>query len=62
MANIFEQKGGDELTPTYPSGQTMTDMESGMAAASGKTPLPGQRKNPDMAVVSVKRPRFGFDY
>ena len=59
MTNIFEQKGDDEMTPVYPREQTMVAMESGM---SRDARLPGQRKNPDMAVVSVKRPRFGHDY
>ena len=59
MADIFEQKADDEIMKVPPREQTMVAMES---AGSRDARLPGERRNPDMAVRNIKRPRFGFDY
>jgi len=59
MANIFEQKGGDEII-REPNGQTMVAMDT--KEVLGGRPLPGERSNPAMAVRNITRPRFGYDY
>ena len=60
MADIFEQKFDDaDVKAGKPDGLAMTSMTS---TESRDTPLPGQRRNPALAVENIKRPRFGFDY
>jgi hypothetical protein len=61
MANIFEQKFDDgDVAAIKPDGRTMVAMTT--AETPDKRPLPGERKNPEMAVRNITRPRFGFDY
>ncbi len=60
MADIFEQKFDDaDVKAAKPDGLAMV---SQVSSESRDAPLPGQRRNPAMAVVSVARPRFGRDY
>ena len=60
MADIFEQKFDDaDVQASKPDGQTMTAMKT---SETPNAPLPGERKNPAMAVRNLTRPRFGFDY
>jgi len=60
MADIFEQKFDDgDVRASKPDGLTMVSQVPG---ESRDAPLPGQRKNPEMAVRNITRPRFGFDY
>ncbi len=60
MTNIFEQKFDDaDVKAAKPDGLGMVPQDS---SESRDARLPGQRSNSTMAVQSVKRPRFGYDY
>jgi len=60
MANIFEQKFDDgDVKASKPDGLAMV---SQVSSESRDAKLPGERKNPEMAVRNITRPRFGFDY
>ena len=58
--NIFEQKFNDaDVEAAKPDGLGMV---SQVPSESRDAPLPGQRRNPAMAVENIKRPRFGYGY
>ena len=58
--NIFEDKTYGDKVPLEPSGQTAVAMDT--REVPGQLPLPGERRNPAMAIVNIERPRFGYKY